>query len=144
MTTDQERDPLYANSRPGDLGEEIIEVGVERRAQRMQQVHNLGKADRATQAQYMLDAAAVAEHFERKRLIAWATGPDVRGATLQQLRAMKAAFDDVAERAKAAEGRPMTEYDEPLFDADPKCDHRVVPASGGGIRCRKCRGWFCF
>ena len=30
-----------------------------------------------------------------------------------------------------------------LWDADPTCDHRVVSAPGGGIKCRKCTGWFC-
>lgn len=31
-----------------------------------------------------------------------------------------------------------------LFDADPNCDHHIVDAPGGGIKCTKCRGWFCF
>ena len=31
-----------------------------------------------------------------------------------------------------------------LFDADPKCEHVVVPAGHSGVKCTKCRGWFCF
>lgn len=31
-----------------------------------------------------------------------------------------------------------------LWDADPDCDHDVVCAPGGGIKCTKCPGWFCF
>ncbi len=30
-----------------------------------------------------------------------------------------------------------------LWDADPDCQHEVVPASGGGVKCRKCQGWLC-
>lgn len=40
------------------------------------------------------------------------------------------------------EGEPRTT--EELYDADPNCDHRVVGASGGGIKCTKCSGWFCY
>ena len=31
-----------------------------------------------------------------------------------------------------------------LWDADPTCKHNVVCAPGGGIKCTKCNGWFCF
>jgi hypothetical protein len=31
-----------------------------------------------------------------------------------------------------------------LWDADPNCKHEVVDAPGGGVKCRKCGGWFCF
>ena len=31
-----------------------------------------------------------------------------------------------------------------LFDADPDCEHHVVSAKSGGVKCLKCRGWFCF
>lgn len=31
-----------------------------------------------------------------------------------------------------------------LHDADPKCSHVIADAPGGGIKCTKCRGWFCF
>ena len=33
---------------------------------------------------------------------------------------------------------------EDLFNADPKCDHDVIQATGGGVKCTKCRGWFCY
>jgi len=35
-------------------------------------------------------------------------------------------------------------YFSELYDADPECKHEVVSASGGGIKCTKCRGWFCY
>lgn len=35
-------------------------------------------------------------------------------------------------------------YTGELFAADPGCDHRVKPQPGGGIKCTKCRGWFCY
>lgn len=31
-----------------------------------------------------------------------------------------------------------------LFDADPECKHEIVDAPGGGVKCTKCTGWFCF
>jgi len=31
-----------------------------------------------------------------------------------------------------------------LWDADPNCHHEVVDAPGGGVKCTKCRGWFCY
>ena len=37
-------------------------------------------------------------------------------------------------------GNPLRE----LFDADPNCKHDTVDAPGGGVKCTKCRGWFCF
>ena len=31
-----------------------------------------------------------------------------------------------------------------LWESDPKCIHHIVDMPGGGIRCTKCLGWFCF
>jgi hypothetical protein len=31
-----------------------------------------------------------------------------------------------------------------LWDADPTCTHKTISAPGGGIRCAKCPGWFCY
>jgi hypothetical protein len=31
-----------------------------------------------------------------------------------------------------------------LYGADPNCDHEVVHAPGGGVKCKHCPGWFCF
>ena len=40
---------------------------------------------------------------------------------------------------------PDTPADEVvLYDADPNCKHHVVEANGGGVKCTKCQGWFCF
>jgi hypothetical protein len=33
---------------------------------------------------------------------------------------------------------------EELLDADPNCKHNVVNAPGGGVKCTKCHGWFCY
>lgn len=33
---------------------------------------------------------------------------------------------------------------EELWDADPKCRHKIVDAPGGGVKCTKCGGWFCY
>lgn len=34
--------------------------------------------------------------------------------------------------------------DTELHDANPNCKHELLIAEGGGIRCIKCPGWFCF
>lgn len=31
-----------------------------------------------------------------------------------------------------------------LFDANPDCDGEVVSQIGGGVKCNKCHGWFCY
>lgn len=31
-----------------------------------------------------------------------------------------------------------------LWDANPNCIHDIQPASGGGVKCTKCSGWFCY
>ena len=31
-----------------------------------------------------------------------------------------------------------------LWQCDPNCEHNIVTASGGGIKCTKCGGWFCY
>jgi hypothetical protein len=31
-----------------------------------------------------------------------------------------------------------------LLDADPNCEHNIVSAPGGGVKCTKCTGWFCY
>ena len=38
----------------------------------------------------------------------------------------------------------VIDFNGSLFDADPKCNHEVICAPGGGVKCRKCRGWFCY
>lgn len=39
----------------------------------------------------------------------------------------------------------MNDYtDDNLYNADPDCDHDVQCAPGGGVKCTKCPGWFCF
>lgn len=31
-----------------------------------------------------------------------------------------------------------------LFDADPNCQHNLISPRGGGVKCTKCPGWFCY
>lgn len=31
-----------------------------------------------------------------------------------------------------------------LYNADENCKHEIIHASGGGIKCIKCGGWFCY
>jgi hypothetical protein len=33
---------------------------------------------------------------------------------------------------------------EELWDADDNCEHDIYHPSGGGIKCRKCGGWYCY
>ena len=35
---------------------------------------------------------------------------------------------------------------EELWDADPNCKHEIYSDfyGGGGIKCKKCSGWFCY
>lgn len=40
--------------------------------------------------------------------------------------------------------KAMTAAAESLYDADPECQHNIVDSSGGGVRCTKCGGWFCY
>ena len=40
--------------------------------------------------------------------------------------------------------RPLENYDGELYNADPNCEHNVVPQLSGGVKCTKCGGWFCY
>jgi hypothetical protein len=31
-----------------------------------------------------------------------------------------------------------------LLGANPNCEHNIVTAPGGGVKCTKCKGWFCY
>jgi hypothetical protein len=37
-----------------------------------------------------------------------------------------------------------SQYSDELYNADPACKHEVYAAPGGGVKCRKCPGWFCY
>lgn len=39
---------------------------------------------------------------------------------------------------------PREEEEVELFDADPACRHETRSLAGGGLKCAKCPGWFCF
>lgn len=36
------------------------------------------------------------------------------------------------------------EFGQELWDADLNCDHDIQHAPGGGVKCTKCPGWFCY
>ena len=36
------------------------------------------------------------------------------------------------------------EYNGELFSADLNCKHEIYAKMTGGIKCRKCPGWFCY
>jgi len=35
-------------------------------------------------------------------------------------------------------------FEHGLYSADDECDHNVIGANGGGRKCTKCTGWFCY
>lgn len=39
---------------------------------------------------------------------------------------------------------PELYADQELWDADPSCQHDIQAQPSGGIKCTKCRGWFCY
>ena len=46
---------------------------------------------------------------------------------------------------KSVYGDELSGYTERrgLCNADPNCKHEVYSASGGGVKCIKCGGWYC-
>lgn len=42
------------------------------------------------------------------------------------------------------EETPGETEDSELWDADPNCEHDIKAQPGGGVRCLKCSGWFCY
>jgi hypothetical protein len=62
--------------------------------------------------------------------------------TVQQLYLQKAEDSQI----KGPQGQPTIPLHEEstLYGADPNCNHRVYSANGGGIKCAKCTGWFCY
>lgn len=39
---------------------------------------------------------------------------------------------------------PAEYHSEHLYGSDDKCAHNIACANGGGIKCTKCGGWFCY
>lgn len=56
-------------------------------------------------------------------------------------------FDDIIKKKrrllKATWTFELKQEDE-LWDADPNCKHDIKCAAGGGVKCTKCGGWFCY
>ena len=48
-------------------------------------------------------------------------------------------------KAKRSKSQPKKEVwtNEELWDADPKCKHKVVTL-WSGVKCTKCGGWYCY
>lgn len=53
-------------------------------------------------------------------------------------------IEDYYDNDSLWEDESVWSEDEELWNADPDCKHNIVCASGGGIKCTKCSGWFCF
>ena len=51
-------------------------------------------------------------------------------------------YDENVTKTDLFDEGEQCETDE-LYNADPECDHRVVCAPGGVIKCVKCTGWVC-
>lgn len=49
-------------------------------------------------------------------------------------------FEEFVEQMKEALDMETTE----LWGADPECEHIIICAPGGGIKCTKCNGWYCY
>lgn len=65
------------------------------------------------------------------------------GGNLEDL--IRRTLKDFTERqTKQSRVLPLETYGGELWEADPKCDHVVIDAPGGGIKCTKCMGWFCY
>jgi hypothetical protein len=41
-------------------------------------------------------------------------------------------------------GTVITKEGHELWSALINCEHNVVSGPGGGVKCTKCRGWFCY
>ena len=51
---------------------------------------------------------------------------------------------EVARLRVSKEEDTVIEYNGELFRADPDCKHEVYAKMAGGVKCRKCPGWFCY
>ena len=56
----------------------------------------------------------------------------------------EAANEIESRRPKLPPRLDNSHYDYRLYNAKSDCDHYVTYASGGGVRCLKCPGWFCY
>ncbi|MBE3085603.1 MAG: hypothetical protein IMZ64_05225 [Bacteroidetes bacterium] len=55
------------------------------------------------------------------------------------------AMVEMSDEKKVKQTTPNGDPIPDLFNADPNCDHNIVCApSGGGVKCTKCTGWFCY
>ena len=72
---------------------------------------------------------------------AWDLAPDVPG--LHEIPGWGVLCDLCSEGPDLIMPEPEHKEEE-LWDADPECKHEVLAAPGGGIKCRKCGGWFCY
>ena len=53
---------------------------------------------------------------------------------------------DIRETVKVVDGMPYIEFGRitPLYNGDPNCVHEIVGGDNySGIKCRKCKGWYC-
>lgn len=68
-----------------------------------------------------------------------------RNAEWQAIRAMLLKMASDAKSAKESDAKRDERYRRTeLYDADPSCEHETYLPPGGGVKCRKCPGWFCY
>lgn len=63
------------------------------------------------------------------------------------MRKMKLIRKELAKPEPTRVERHVFGKGEVLYDADPNCKHEVRAKEmheGGGVECRKCKGWFCY
>lgn len=54
--------------------------------------------------------------------------------------------DDVSRAREVERLKAKRLHGDALFNADPNCDHDIheMGLGGGGVKCRRCPGWFCY
>jgi hypothetical protein len=81
----------------------------------------------------------------------WENGKLVREMNPQHVaikkarKAVKEIRDEYAKKRKEDRSEEDIAEEEFLYDADPNCKHVIVSGDNySGIKCSKCRGWFCY
>ena len=62
---------------------------------------------------------------------------------IEMLKSGEITLEQIQEATQKVEEKSLNYKSNELWDADPNCDHEVVDAPGGGVKCTKCPGWFC-
>lgn len=107
------------------------EVGLRAALERMLKMHN-AMMQKVNHGASFYDAELIREMAE---------------APIHAARLLLVTEDDSAAKSEFPTFREVVaneDREQPLYDADPNCMHEIVDAPGGGVRCEKCGGWFCY